>query len=338
MRIVCISDTHDIFRDLTVPDGDLLLHGGDLSRLGKVTEVTATADWLRSLPHRHKVVIAGNHDLCMLEVGAREMLSGLTYLEDESCEIEGLKIFGSPWSPAHGYWAFQAERGAALRECWQRIPLDSDILITHGPPLGILDAHQNGKALGCDELLARVREVQPLLHLFGHVHESHGIRCSGDGLLPDLAEFRTVFVNASSSSVGYKYTQPPVVFDFEEGRLKHIPSSAESPKPLVSHDLWEELVALHGAPREFRSLSSDEQQSERAAGHVFWLEVHSDGFGSGHVIFRPTHSDDNLADRGPDHLHRRWVFTMGVTLKPEWMKALSRTDWERYSEVPHLPA
>ncbi len=334
MRIICISDTHDMFRELEVPDGDLLLHAGDLSRTGSVSEVTASLDWLRSLPHPHKVVIAGNHDRCLAKEGARQMMSGLTYLVDETCTVGGVRIFGSPWSPAQGQWAFQAERGEDLFRCWERIPLDTQILVTHGPPFGILDTHRNGTDLGCKDLLAKVYEVRPALHLFGHVHESYGF-CRKE-------DIETLFVNASSSSLGYKRTNRPIALDWLDGRLtmpEQPQETAARGGALDSYQAWEQMVAQYGAPREVRYLCADEQQSELSGGHVFWLEATSDGFGGGDVEFSLAAPGDNLSDRGADHLRRRWAFTFGVPITSDWLASLSHSNtwWEKYSDIPHLP-
>lgn len=327
MRIVCLSDTHDAFRGLPVPDGDLLLHGGDLSRRGVVEEVLASAEWLRSLPHRHKLVIAGNHDFCLEQQDPRSLLQGLRYLQDESCEIEGLRVYGSPWSPAHGLWSFQAERGEPLRKIWQQIPDNTQILITHGPPRGILDRHVSGRPLGCEQLRERVLQVKPLLHLFGHVHESHGSHRQ-DG---------TLFVNACNCSFGYKKQQPPIVIDWNGAELQVQPPPLEAKPMTLPLEAWDELLSSYGSPREVRYLSALEQRFELAQGHVFWLEVVSDGYGSGEVRFRPALAHDDVTDRGPDHLHRQWAFTLGLPVLPDWLDRLNSNPWERYSEVPGLP-
>ena len=327
MRIVCLSDTHDSFREFSVPDGDLLLHGGDLSRRGTLQEVTASANWLRSLPHPHKVVIGGNHDFCLERGDPREILHGLSYLQDEWVVINGIKIFGSPWSPTHGNWAFQADRGEPLRECWQRIPGDTQILITHGPPHGILDRHVSGTHLGCHDLAQRVEQVKPTVHLFGHVHESYGC----------LVQHGTLFINASNCSFGYKKMQPAVVLDWQDGQVQLQPPPAEKGKPVETIEAWEILIRQYGAPREVRYLPAASQQQELSQGHVFWLEINSDGFGSGDVLFRPARPNDDVTDRGSDHLHRRWAFTLGVPVHADWLQPLNCNPWERYGEVPHLP-
>jgi Icc-related predicted phosphoesterase len=189
MRIVCMSDTHGRHRRLTVPDGDLLIHAGDITRHGHLDELDDFNLWLGSLPHRHKVLIAGNHDFCFQEQpwSARGRITNATYLEDSSTEINGLTIYGSPWQPFFGGWAFNLHRGEPLAEVWARIPDDTDILVTHGPPQGILDRNRSGDLCGCRDLLVRLMELRPRLHVFGHIHESAG----------RLDIHRTTFVNSS---------------------------------------------------------------------------------------------------------------------------------------------
>jgi hypothetical protein len=180
MRVVAVADTHRWEKDLTpVPEGDLFVHAGDLLDYGSLEELAPVARWLRALPHRHKVVIAGNHEWCFARPEEREQAIELLgpdvhYLEDSSVEIEGLSIYGSPWQPEFGGWAFNLPRGEALRARWDAIPTGVDILITHGPPRGFGDETPHGSA-GCDELLVALGRVRPLLHLFGHIHEAGGV-------------------------------------------------------------------------------------------------------------------------------------------------------------------
>ena len=205
MRIVCLSDTHNLHDRVRVPDGDLLLHAGDATNRGTEKEVAAFADWLAGLPHRHKVVVAGNHDFLFERepAAARAAIQGAVYLQDEAVEIEGLRIWGSPWQPEFMDWAFNLPRGAALREKWDRIAPGTDVLITHGPPHGILDRVDEGRQEGCAELRTAVARVRPRLHLFGHIHEGYG-RETRD---------RTTFVNASICDRGYRPIHPPVLVD-----------------------------------------------------------------------------------------------------------------------------
>src|SRR5690554_4798574 len=125
MKIVCISDTHNCNGEFDVPDGDLLIHAGDFTNNGSIVEVAAFMRWFGELPHRHKVLIAGNHDrLFEREPSlARSMVpDGTIYLQDSSAEIEGLKIYGSPWQPRFFDWAFNLMRGPELAAKWAKIP------------------------------------------------------------------------------------------------------------------------------------------------------------------------------------------------------------------------
>ena len=123
MKIVCISDTHNCNEEIAVPDGDLLIHSGDATNSGSIAEVSAFLKWFASLPHRHKIFVAGNHDWLFERQNAlaRQMTedAGITYLEDSAIEIEGLMIYGSPWQPRFFDWAFNLSRGAAMAAKWK---------------------------------------------------------------------------------------------------------------------------------------------------------------------------------------------------------------------------
>ena len=178
LRIVCISDTHGQHAKVSVPDGDLLIHAGDFMAFGtKPKEIIQFNQWLGTLPHPYKVVIAGNHDV-MFErhsATARELLNNAIYLENSGTEIAGLKIWGSPVQPEFNNWAFNVARGAAIRRYWEMIPPDTDILVTHGPPFGMLDqSNHSSDHLGCEELAVVVEKIKPRLHIFGHIHGGHG--------------------------------------------------------------------------------------------------------------------------------------------------------------------
>ncbi len=208
MRVVCISDTHLIHQmvKLKVPDGDLLIHAGDGTNDGTVGEVTAFLQWLAGLDHKHKVLIAGNHDWLFQKDPARAkaiLPPSITYLQDSGVEIEDLKIYGSPWQPAFMGWAFNLPRGRPIRKKWKRIPDDTDILITHGPPAGILDQSYGGENVGCADLRDTIQRVKPKLHVFGHIHKSYGsTTVSG-----------TQFVNASICNEDYMPSNKPIVVD-----------------------------------------------------------------------------------------------------------------------------
>lgn len=223
MRIVLIADTHGLHNSVRIPDGDLLIHAGDLTNTGERAQLDEVARWLRSLPHKHKVAIAGNHDWIFERlpgVGSRILeREGVLYLQDSSVRIEGLHIYGSPWQPAFMNWAFNVPRGELARY-WDQIPPGLDILITHGPPYGILDqsipagmrriapwedAEPFGGSdhLGCKDLLAAVERTKPRVHVFGHIHRGYGT----------TANRHTTFYNASLCNERYDPINQPWVID-----------------------------------------------------------------------------------------------------------------------------
>jgi Icc-related predicted phosphoesterase len=194
-RIVCISDTHGAHAQFPIPTGDILLHAGDFSKRGREHEIVDFNDWLGTLPHKHKIVIAGNHDFGMEQFPekAHSWLSNAHYLNDSEITIEGLRIWGSPITPWFFDWAFNRYRGADIRKHWEMIPEGIDILVTHGPPAGILDITAQGKGVGCEDLLQTIQRVKPRLHVFGHIHEAHG-KIEKDG---------TIYANASLMDLQY---------------------------------------------------------------------------------------------------------------------------------------
>ena len=129
-------------------------------------------------------------------------MSGVTYLQDEATTIMGLKFYGSPWQPRFFDWAFNADRGKPLADIWAKIPEDTDVLVTHGPPFGILDQTWRGEKVGCQDLLARVRIIRPRFHLFGHIHEGYGA----------FQNESTVFLNGSICDLNYNLGNLPHVF------------------------------------------------------------------------------------------------------------------------------
>jgi hypothetical protein len=208
-RFVCLSDTHS--RSFVVPPGDVLLHGGDLTSTGTIEDFERTMTWLYSLPHKHKIIIAGNHDLSLhrdwyqsnfsrwhfqpvkadpiIEMlkGSRAKNAGIVYLEDEKyefdCNDRTWSVYGSPWSPYFYNWAFNYRRPGR-----ENVDLDcpynatdiissfpkTDILLTHSPPFGVLDRTYSNQHVGCEVLSQRLQHLRPKIHLFGHIHEAHG--------------------------------------------------------------------------------------------------------------------------------------------------------------------
>lgn len=205
MRIVAVADTHLYHDELMVPEGDVFVHAGDLCRGGELDELAVCARWIAALPHRHKIVVAGNHDWAFVNdpERARALFAGVaTYLEDEEVSIEGVRFWGSPWQPAFNDWAFNLPRGASLAAKWALIPAGIDVLVTHGPPMGIGDRGPVAGRLGCADLRARVREVAPPLHVFGHIHQDGGVWSEGeDGV---------VYANVTT----WECERGPTVLDF----------------------------------------------------------------------------------------------------------------------------
>jgi len=177
MRIVLVSDTHGRHDDVDVPDdGDLLIHAGDITRHGRRAEVVDFADWFDLRPHPAKVVVGGNHDRWVEQhpEKTRAILPGDTYLQDEARTVDGTKIWGGPWTPKFFDWSFMLPRGEELAAKWAQIPEDTDVVVTHGPPEGICDETHAGTAVGSETLRERIFEIEPRLHVFGHIHEARG--------------------------------------------------------------------------------------------------------------------------------------------------------------------
>lgn len=192
MRIVCFADTHGSHEKAKIPEGDMLVFAGDYTydhHKKEVKQITRFNQWLGKHPHKHKIMIAGNHDkFCERDhYQASGYITNAIYLNDSGATVAGLKVWGSPISPFFNNWAFNRRRGAEIKRHWDMIPDDTQILITHGPPSGILDevstqAYWHGlskgdsrKHVGCDDLAAAICRLHKLkLHVFGHVHESWG--------------------------------------------------------------------------------------------------------------------------------------------------------------------
>ena len=206
MKIWHISDTHTYHDLLKIPDGiDMVIHSGDCSNprdpYNNEPEVRDFIDWYKELPIKYKIYVAGNHDTSIekrLVVKQDFEDNDIIYLENESIVIEGIKIFGSPHTPQFGNWAFMKER-TKLERFWRlAIDEDVDIIVTHGPPKGILDKsydqRNNMEACGDKSLLNRILEVQPTYSLFGHIHNTKDIVNAG---IQKLSVCNTFFSNGS---------------------------------------------------------------------------------------------------------------------------------------------
>lgn len=213
LKIVAISDTHGQHRSLKLSKGDIIIHAGDVSRSGRPEQIQDFLDWFADLKFRYKVFIAGNHDFFFekahTDVIDKMIPEGIIYLNDSSVEIEGIKIWGSPITPWFNDWAFNRDRGSEIKKHWDLIPDDTDILITHGPPFGILDETVYGKRTGCEELLLRVYHVKPKYHIFGHIHEDYGNFTKGE----------TTFINASVLDDWYEMRSEAVEISIKDSTI-----------------------------------------------------------------------------------------------------------------------
>ncbi len=185
----------------------MLIHAGDISYKGKESEVEDFIKWFAKQDFKHKIFIAGNHDFYFEKEKAAKIKmllpDSITYLKDEGTEVEGIKIWGSPYTPWFFNWAFNERRGELLDRHWQKIPNDTDVLLTHGPPFGILDMVINEQNVGCKNLLQRVLEVKPKVHVYGHIHEDYG----------SVKRHGIRFINASVLNEVYELVNKPIVFD-----------------------------------------------------------------------------------------------------------------------------
>lgn len=186
MRVVHISDPHGKHAELNLPAGDVLVCSGDVSHYGIDVEMHAFLNWLRKQPYKHKILVAGNHDEILYETEGYESevfdFDGIHYLKDSSVTIDGIKFYGTPWVPAEFSMAFTFYPGEG-KGVWAEIENDTDVLITHGPPAGILDI-----GYGCRDLKARVFELPLKAHLFGHIHEGKGMKMVEGTLFSNAAE------------------------------------------------------------------------------------------------------------------------------------------------------
>ena len=243
-RITGISDTHNKHKQLNgkLPGGDLLIHSGDITSLGRKHEVSDFIKWFGKQDYTYKVFIAGNHDmsfdrerllrdkLAFFEgkenwdtecaegkpEWLKDMLGSLDsntfYLEDTGIDIEGIKIWGSPYSPSFGRgWGFNKDRGYDIAQCWNQIPIDTDIVITHTPIYGYNDRALNtNENVGCSDLYHRLHEVKPHLHFAGHIHEGYGY-----GTIPYKDEWGDIYTfNPSTCNLRYEAINKPISFDY----------------------------------------------------------------------------------------------------------------------------
>jgi Icc-related predicted phosphoesterase len=228
MKVTVISDSHGKHNRLNddLPGGDLLIHAGDFMNAGYYkTEAIEFFNWFNAIDnYTDKIFIAGNHDRLMETdpEWVRSYLndySTIDYLQDEQITLyfdgpngehpeDNVRIYGSPWQPEFYNWAFNLPRnGEEMKARWDAIPTNTDILVTHGPPFGYLDV-PGGQHIqvGCEMLRYRVDEIRPKIHVFGHIHGSHGYYFNG----------HTHFFNAAVLDERYSYTNLPFTFEWNQ--------------------------------------------------------------------------------------------------------------------------
>ena len=206
MKIWHIGDTHGYHYLLNIPeDIDMVIHSGDASNYRDIykneLEFKEFLHWFKQLPIKYKIFVAGNHDTTveknLFDIKRQMDLMDIIYLENSDITIEGIKIWGSPHTPQFGQWAFMKAR-QKLDKVWQNIPEDTDIVVVHGPPKGIMDLSYNRdnkiEMCGCNALKKRILKVQPKLFLSGHIHNNKDIINAG---ILKLSEYETIFSNGS---------------------------------------------------------------------------------------------------------------------------------------------
>lgn len=215
MRVVCFSDTHGHHSKLKdVPDGDILIFAGDYTydQRDEIKQLSRFNKWLGTLPHKHKIMIAGNHDWLFEREHylATGIVTNAIYLNDSSTTIGKLKVWGSPVTPAFNNWAFNRQRGSEIKRHWNMIPDDTNILVTHGPSRGVLDWDAR-KHLGCDDLAATLCKLHNLkLHVFGHIHSGHGQENNGG----------VQYVNGACGYWWHHQWNQPIVVDIDDASVR----------------------------------------------------------------------------------------------------------------------
>lgn len=208
MKIVAIADTHSQHNKLKLPEADMILHAGDISKRGEEHEILGFLDWFKNLDYRYKIFIAGNHDFYFERTAPGKIQEiipeNVIYLCDSGITVEEINIWGSPVTPTFFDWAFNRDRGEAISKHWDLIPEGTDILMTHGPVAGILDKTVRGEHVGCADLLKKVQELKPKYYIGGHIHEAYGEQESQG----------TTYFNASLLDERYRLKNEARLFEY----------------------------------------------------------------------------------------------------------------------------
>lgn len=213
LKIVAISDTHNAHHRITIPECDILIHAGDESFKGRHDEITDFAAWFDRQPAKHLVWIPGNHSLGFShhypqsEQWVKALSPRTNILLNSDITVEGVKIWGSPVTPWFHDWAYNVNRGPDIQKYWDMIPSDTSIVVTHGPPHGIMDLVSPGsmreQRVGCEDLMRTILKIKPKFHVFGHIHEGYGTQFFMD----------TTFVNAAIMDENYEPSNLPIVLE-----------------------------------------------------------------------------------------------------------------------------
>jgi Icc-related predicted phosphoesterase len=212
MKIICISDTHNLHEELILPEGDCIIHAGDFTEAGTKKESLNFLEWYSKTPYKHKILIAGNHDFYFEKKAHKihEIIpASIHYLQDSGITLENINFWGSPYVPGDSSWAFTKDRGKQMSRHWEKIPVNTNILITHSPPFGILDELDNKTLVGCKNLRGKLTELKISHHIFGHIHNDYGRVKTGS----------TEFMNSSSLDTSHRIINQPISLIYRQDSL-----------------------------------------------------------------------------------------------------------------------
>jgi Icc-related predicted phosphoesterase len=235
MKILFLSDTHTYEQEITcLPEADVICCSGDICMSGEFEEAVGFFRWFSNLPYKHKILTPGNHDICfdashvkyakMKKIYQRDNLHKIHGIFDlvpvnvdvliqSALIIDGVKFWGTPYTPLFGNWAFNVPRKSnKMKSIFSKIPEDVDILLTHGPAKGVLDLNLEGNNEGCEVLKQRLEFIQPPIHNFGHIHESYG----SEIIEWESSKKTTLAINSSVVNRRYWTVNNPVLVEYNK--------------------------------------------------------------------------------------------------------------------------
>lgn len=218
IRVACVSDTHNLHEELTLPQADILVVAGDFCGQGTVNEVSNFNQWLDFARHDYEeiLVVPGNHDWAIQRERAC-LPHFVRVLVDQEFVYKNVKFYGTPWCTEFGHWAYQLPP-KQLQEKYDLIPHDTDVLISHMPAYGTLDLVERPGGfnhVGSKELADKIKSLPNLkAHIFGHLH-----LCGGQvGMSQNHP--RALAVNAAVVDEHYQLVNPPMVISIEKIDIK----------------------------------------------------------------------------------------------------------------------